>query len=60
MLYFTHDYLAMTAEKNNVLKATAKLSKSHGVENLVAVCPLEHEMYYSEDSRNALDARKEA
>lgn len=60
VLYFTHDYLSMTAEKNSFLKATAKASKNQGVKKLVAVCPIEHDMYYSEDNQTPLQKKVEA
>ena len=50
VVYFTHDYFANTPDKNNFIQATAKLSKKHGVERLVAVCPVEHELFYTEDN----------
>ena len=60
VLYFTHDYFANTSDKNNFIQATAKLSKKHGVERLVAVCPLEHELYWSEDKHTPLEVRDNA
>lgn len=60
VVYFTHDYLAMTSDKNSFIKASAKLAKKHGIEKLVAVCPIEHELYYSEDELNAIDKRNSA
>ena len=49
VLYFTHDYLAMTSDKNRFLEATARAAKKNGVEKLVAICPIEHDLYWSED-----------
>lgn len=60
VVYFTHDYFASTSDKNNFLQATAKLSKKHGVKKLVAVCPLEHELYWSEDKHTPLEVRDNA
>ena len=57
VVYFTHDYLAMTPDKNNFILASAKLAKKHGVEKLVAVCPIENELYYSEDDLTPFDKR---
>jgi hypothetical protein len=50
----------MTSDKNSFIKASAKLAKKHGIEKLVAVCPIEHELYYSEDELNAIDKRNSA
>lgn len=50
----------MTSDKNKFIQASAKLSKKHGVEKLIAVCPIENEMYYSEDEKTPLDKRNEA
>jgi len=60
VLYFTHDYYAMSADKNSFIQSISKLAKKHGVEKLVAVSPIEHEMYWTEDSKNALQLRDEA
>lgn len=60
MLYFTHDYVANAADKNNFLQATAKVAKKHGVEKVVAVCPLESELYYTEDAKTPLEKFNEA
>ena len=49
VVYLTHDYVTMTSDKNNFLIATSKIAKMHGVKNYVAVCPLEHDLAYSED-----------
>lgn len=54
VVYFTHDYYANTADKNSFIQATSKLAKKHGVEKLVAVCPIENELYWTEDNKNAL------
>lgn len=60
MLYFTHDYCANTADKNSFVSGTAKIAKKHGVEKLVAVCPIEHELFYTEDQQSPLDKQREA
>ena len=46
VVYFTHDYTAMTSCKNNFLVGSAKLAKKHGISSMVAVCPVEHDMAY--------------
>lgn len=51
VLYFTHDYFANSADKNNFLVATSKVSKHVGVERLVAVNPVELNLYYTEDAK---------
>jgi len=60
VVYFTHDYFASSSDKNNFIQATAKLSKKHGVNKLVAVCPLEHELYWTEDKHTTLEVRDNA
>ena len=60
VLYFTHDYCANTSDKNSFISGTAKLAKKHGVEKLVAVCPIEHELYYTEDQQSPLEKQVEA
>jgi hypothetical protein len=60
VVYFTHDYFACTSDKNNFIQATARLSKKHGVNKLVAVCPIEHELYWSEDKHTPLEVRENA
>jgi hypothetical protein len=60
VLYFTHDYFAQTSDKNSFIQATARLAKKHGVQKLVAVCPLEHELYWTEDQHTPLALRDEA
>ena len=45
----THDYLSMTSDKNDYLVGAAKLAKKHGAESMVAVCPVELDMAYTED-----------
>jgi hypothetical protein len=61
VVYFTHNYTSMTSCKNNFLLGTAKLAKKHGVNNLVAVCPVEHDMVYNENmSKSWIELRQEA
>jgi hypothetical protein len=50
LVYLTHDYVTMTSDKNNFLVATSKLAKKQGVKNMVALCPIEHDLAYSEDT----------
>ena len=50
----------MASDKNSHLLASAKLAKRHGVENFVAVCPLEHELAWSEDEKSFLEKAEEA
>ena len=60
VVYFTHDYSSMTSCKNNTLVATAQVAKKLGISNLVAVCPVEHDMAFSEDQRSWIQQRQEA
>ena len=60
LVYFTHDYTAMTSCKNNFLIGAAKLAKKHGISNMVAVCPVEHDLAYSEDENTWIEKRQEA
>lgn len=60
VVYLTHDLFSMTSCKNNTLVATAKTAKKLGVSNLVAVCPVEHDMAHSDDSKNWIEKRLEA
>jgi hypothetical protein len=60
VVYFTHDYFASSSDKNSFLQATAKLAKKHGVKKMVAVCPIEHELYWSEDKHTPLEVRDES
>ena len=60
VVYFTHDYTSMVSCKNNTLVATAKVAKKLGVKNLVAVCPVEHDMAFSETSQGWIEQRQEA
>jgi hypothetical protein len=49
VLYFTHDYFTMASDKNQHLKATSAIAKKLGVSKMVAVCPLELELAWSEE-----------
>jgi hypothetical protein len=60
VLYFTHDYFANTSDKNNFIQATARVAKKQGVKRFVAVCPIEHELYWSEDKHTPLEVRDNA
>lgn len=60
VVYFTHDYFASSSDKNNFIQATSRMAKKHGFNKLVAVCPLEHELYWSEDKHTPLEVRDEA
>ena len=60
VVYFTHDYFANASDKNNFIQATARLSKKHGAQRLVAVCPIEHELYWTEDKQTVLELRDNA
>ena len=60
VLYFTHDYYAMTSDKNSFIQSTARLAKKHGVKRMVAVTPLEQELYFTEDKHTALELRDDA
>ena len=60
VVYFTHDYFASTSDKNSFIQATSKLAKKHGVKKFVAVCPIEHELYWSEDKHTPIEVRDEA
>ena len=64
VVYFTHDYVTMSSDKNSHLVAAAKLTKKHGVKNFVAVCPVEHNLAWTEDEKSchvkAQDSENEA
>ncbi len=60
VVYFTHDYTSMTSCKNNTLVATSQVAKKMGVKNLVAVCPVEHDMAFSESKQSWIENRQEA
>jgi hypothetical protein len=59
-VYFTHDYFSMASDKNSHLVAVAKLAKKHGINNLVAVCPFEHDLAWSEDNKSYFEKVEEA
>ena len=60
VIYFTHDYTSMVSCKNNTLVATSQVAKTLGVQNLVAVCPVEHDMANSETDQTWIEVRQEA
>ena len=60
VVYFTHDYFSMTSCKNNTLGAAADIAKKLGVSNMVAVCPVEHDMAFSDDAQSWIEKRQEA
>ena len=61
VVYFTHDYTSMCPDKNDFLVGTSKLAKKHGVKSLVAVCPIEHNLAYTEDqNRSHVQVSKDA
>jgi len=60
VVYFTHDYFSSTSDKNSFIQTTSKLAKKHGVKKFVAVCPIEHELYWSEDKHTPIEVRDEA
>ena len=57
VVYFTHDYFSLVSCKHNTLIATSKVAKKLGVGNLVAVCPVEHDMASSEDAQSWIEHR---
>lgn len=59
VIYFTHDYVSMSSDKNSHLQAVASLSKKHG-NNIVAVCPIESDYAWSEDDDTFLHKVQEA
>ena len=60
VVYFTHDYFAMTSDKNAILSSTARVCKKQGVKKLVAICPIEHDLYYTEDSQTPAEKKLQA
>lgn len=60
LVYFTHDYTSMTGCKNNFLQVTSSLAKKHGVQSMVAVCPVEHDFAYTEGEKTFIEERNEA
>lgn len=53
VMYFTHDYVSMCSDKNSHLQAVAKIAAKQG-NNLVAVCPIESDLAWSEDEQTFL------
>ena len=60
VVYFTHDYFSMVSCKNNFLVASSKIAKRQGIQQMLAVCPVEHDMAYSEDQKSWIEKRAEA
>ena len=60
VVYFTHDYLSFAHDKNSLLTATAKAAKAVGAKKLMAVCPIEMDMYWTEDGSDPMIAREES
>jgi len=61
VLYFTHNYTSMTSGKNDFLIGAVKAAKKHGVKSMTAVCPVEHDLAYTEDPHKSwTELRKEA
>ena len=60
VVYFTHDYTSMASDKNQHLIAVAQLTRKHGNQNVVAVCPFEHDLAYSEDETSYIQRVEEA
>jgi len=50
----------MSSDKNSHLIAAAKLAKKQGVKNMVAICPIEHDLVWSEDDKNFFEKTQEA
>lgn len=50
----------MSSDKNAHLQAVARLAKKHHIKNLVAVCPFEHDLAWSEDNQTHFDKVEEA
>ena len=59
VIYFTHDYVTMSSDKNSHLQAVAQLAKKQG-NNLVAVCPIESDLAWTEDDQSYVEKTKEA
>ena len=60
VVYFTHDYTTMCSDKNQHLNAVAGLTKKHGIKNVVAVCPIELDLAWSEDETNYFQKAQDA
>jgi len=50
----------MTADKNDFIKAAAKVCKKQGVKKMIAVCPIEYDLYYTEDQVTPAEKKLEA
>lgn len=50
----------MSSDKNTHLVAAAKLTRKHGVNRVVAVCPPELDLAWSEDTKTYLEKVNEA
>lgn len=59
VIYFTHDYVSMSSDKNSHLQAVAQIARKQG-NNLVAVCPIESDLAWSEDEHSFVEKTKEA
>ena len=57
VVYFTHDYTSMTSCKNNTLVAASQVAKKLGIQSMVAVCPVEHDMAFSESKLSGIANR---
>ena len=60
VVYFTHDYVTKCGDKNNFLVATSKMAKKVGVKKLISICPIEHELFYTEENKTPQQLRQEA
>ena len=50
----------MSSDKNSHLVAASKLVKKHGVKDFVAICPIEHDLAWSEDETSFVAKAEEA
>ena len=50
----------MASDKNQHLIAVSQLTRKHGNQNVVAVCPFEHDLAYSEDETSYIQRVEEA
>ena len=50
----------MSSDKNSHLQAVSKITKKLGVRNTVAVCPIELDLAWSEDSKSFYKKVEEA
>ncbi len=60
VVYFTHDYLSYAHDKNSLLVSTANACKEVGAKKLMAVCPIEMDMYWTEDGSDPMVPRNES